>query len=236
MTGILIVIGFFFALFIGSRLGKRSVAHDCQDYGGFTYGDYFYECIVRPIDEPEYGLPDAIAEHSKADINPFAENTLDKVKFLKQSTKDSLAKGESSGLAIFPDGMFTDQKEEHDCLHCQSDANELSRRMILCKDCGNKRCPKAQNHRFNCTGSNVIGQIGNVDSTADQKRLDGSSIVHQTVLHDIGASSYQANTFKSDSTYKDEPRCSGPSIDSGSNSSSDSYSSCDSSSSSSYSD
>ena len=33
-------------------------------------------------------------------------------------------------------------------------------RMILCPDCGNKRCPRAQDHRNECTGSNEPGQIG----------------------------------------------------------------------------
>ena len=35
-------------------------------------------------------------------------------------------------------------------------------RMILCPECGNKRCPKASNHRYQCTGSNEIGQKGSI--------------------------------------------------------------------------
>lgn len=31
-------------------------------------------------------------------------------------------------------------------------------RMVLCPDCGNKRCPKATDHRNACTGSNAPGQ------------------------------------------------------------------------------
>jgi hypothetical protein len=33
-------------------------------------------------------------------------------------------------------------------------------RMVLCPDCGNKRCPKANDHRHACTGSNEPGQPG----------------------------------------------------------------------------
>lgn len=33
-------------------------------------------------------------------------------------------------------------------------------RMILCPDCGNKRCPKATDHLLECTGSNEPGQLG----------------------------------------------------------------------------
>lgn len=35
-------------------------------------------------------------------------------------------------------------------------------KMILCPDCGNKRCPKASNHELRCTGSNEPGQAGSV--------------------------------------------------------------------------
>lgn len=33
-------------------------------------------------------------------------------------------------------------------------------RMILCPDCGNKRCPKANHHDNPCTNSNDTGQTG----------------------------------------------------------------------------
>jgi hypothetical protein len=36
----------------------------------------------------------------------------------------------------------------------------LATRMILCPSCGNKRCPKATDHRLECTGSNEPGQKG----------------------------------------------------------------------------
>jgi hypothetical protein len=35
-------------------------------------------------------------------------------------------------------------------------------RMILCPDCGNKRCPKASDHELACTNSNAPGQPGSV--------------------------------------------------------------------------
>ena len=36
----------------------------------------------------------------------------------------------------------------------------LLTRMVLCIICGNKRCPKATNHRLECTNSNELGQEG----------------------------------------------------------------------------
>lgn len=35
--------------------------------------------------------------------------------------------------------------------------------MIVCGDCGNNRCPKAAYHRFKCTRSNVLGQMGELE-------------------------------------------------------------------------
>ena len=33
---------------------------------------------------------------------------------------------------------------------------------IVCQVCGNKRCPKATDHRLECSGSNRPGQIGSL--------------------------------------------------------------------------
>jgi hypothetical protein len=41
-----------------------------------------------------------------------------------------------------------------------------STRMILCPECGNKRCPKATDHHLTCTGSNESGQPGSVFGVA----------------------------------------------------------------------
>ena len=34
--------------------------------------------------------------------------------------------------------------------------------MIVCPKCGNKRCPRATDHRYECTGSNDPGQEGSI--------------------------------------------------------------------------
>lgn len=34
--------------------------------------------------------------------------------------------------------------------------------MIVCPECGNKRCPKATDHNFKCSGSNEPGQAGSI--------------------------------------------------------------------------
>ena len=37
-----------------------------------------------------------------------------------------------------------------------------STRMIVCNQCGNKRCPHASDHKLDCTGSNESGQVGSI--------------------------------------------------------------------------
>lgn len=46
-------------------------------------------------------------------------------------------------------------------------------RMIVCPTCGNKRCPKASDHRLDCTGSNETGQPGSVYTTPPQRQWVG---------------------------------------------------------------
>lgn len=60
--------------------------------------------------------------------------------------------------------MFTEKDyAKYDCEQCRSDANAMRTYMILCPDCGNKRCPKAENHIMKCTKSNDVGQIGEIE-------------------------------------------------------------------------
>jgi Zn finger protein HypA/HybF involved in hydrogenase expression len=63
-------------------------------------------------------------------------------------------------------GTFMEIQRTHDdltrcwCHACNKDAGSYRQRMILCPTCGNKRCPKANDHTNACTGSNEPGQPG----------------------------------------------------------------------------
>lgn len=46
-------------------------------------------------------------------------------------------------------------------------------RFVVCPDCGNKRCPRANDHRNACTGSNEPGQKGSAYPAAPQEVPDG---------------------------------------------------------------
>ena len=54
---------------------------------------------------------------------------------------------------------------DYDCHRCFREIGRgvsLMTKMILCPSCGNKRCPKASDHRLDCTGSNEPGQQGSI--------------------------------------------------------------------------
>lgn len=37
---------------------------------------------------------------------------------------------------------------------------------VVCQKCGNKRCPKADDHNMKCTNSNELNQISEPETTA----------------------------------------------------------------------
>lgn len=60
---------------------------------------------------------------------------------------------------------LTIEPGDADCQRCNADrpfAERMLRGMIVCPECGNKRCPKASDHTLACTGSNEPGQPGSV--------------------------------------------------------------------------
>ena len=48
-------------------------------------------------------------------------------------------------------------------------------RMILCFECGNKRCPKATSHELPCTNSNEPNQAGSIYTSTPQRTWVGLS-------------------------------------------------------------
>ena len=61
------------------------------------------------------------------------------------------------------------KRQHDDCYRCWDERTKdadmltrLSRPMFLCPTCGNKRCPKASDHRLVCSGINATGQKGSI--------------------------------------------------------------------------
>lgn len=62
-----------------------------------------------------------------------------------------------------------------DCQHCQDKspyATAGTRVMIVCQKCGNKRCPKAIWHGYECTDSNEPGQQARVEKSIKPERKE----------------------------------------------------------------
>lgn len=49
-------------------------------------------------------------------------------------------------------------------------------RFVVCPDCGNKRCPHANDHRNDCTGSNDPGQAGSAYPAAPQQEVTSARV------------------------------------------------------------
>lgn len=65
------------------------------------------------------------------------------------------------------DGKSKPSSSCYGCSVCNAKENtRLNRMMVLCPSCGNKRCPRASDHRFACTGSNDPGQDGSFYGTS----------------------------------------------------------------------
>ncbi|MEP8872514.1 hypothetical protein ABKV76_12375 [Enterobacter hormaechei] len=56
------------------------------------------------------------------------------------------------------------------CLTCRP-VTFTDSRFVVCPECGNKRCPHANDHRNACTGSNEPGQEGSAYPAAPQQEV-----------------------------------------------------------------
>jgi len=84
------------------------------------------------------------------------QNLLDNKQAIK-SLRQAIEQAEKQELVAF----------RYCCHSCfKANGGMMLDRMILCPECGNKRCPKASDHNFSCTGSNEPGQIGSIYSVS----------------------------------------------------------------------
>jgi hypothetical protein len=121
----------------------ESVSDDAKtNFLGFVHR-YLYSNRLRE------GICKIIARKAMLSIQPpfMVIDTKDMAPSYKQALIDSFKGNKKDILPTF-----------YDCNQCQKDLKLPVTRMLLCPDCGNKRCPQAINHRFKCTGSNEPDQ------------------------------------------------------------------------------
>ena len=65
--------------------------------------------------------------------------------------------------------VIADSSQDSCCWNCATQIRRATR-MIVCPNCGNKRCPRATDHNLDCTNSNDPDQPGSRYATADSKQ------------------------------------------------------------------
>lgn len=166
---------------LGYFLCQYMIVHECFAHGRFKVLGVTFSCSRHIGCEGDKGVPEAILEHEEQQKEKYkdsveqayaiAPSALDKVKWLDPKTKDDLLgigkKQATMGEEAYRLNIVGKELKGHDCLQCFKDAGDTPRIMILCSTCGNKRCPKAQDHRYKCTASNEPDQVGQFEDVAD---------------------------------------------------------------------
>ncbi|HFT7475045.1 TPA: DUF551 domain-containing protein [Klebsiella pneumoniae] len=133
------------------------------------------------IAQPAPVVPDA-ATAIRACLSEFPESARDIVEecadiaenacraaMLAAAPHDTPALNSVQSVVTVPGKLIpvSEQKPDCWCLTCRPVVlNDM--RFVVCPDCGNKRCPRANDHRNACTGSNEPGQEGSAYPAAPQ--------------------------------------------------------------------
>ena len=115
---------------------------------------------------------DGILEDAENRRDPDVVDLVTEVRFLRERVAtlegeiDDLANGPYQPVEVVMERLRAlldvqgDSREHGCCIRCReqgendnsylSNARLLSRRMSVCRNCGNKRCPQARDHRLSC--------------------------------------------------------------------------------------
>lgn len=115
--------------------------------------------------QPAPVVPDAAAVYAQLSDHEKWSTSLENVNHVLNACRSAMlaAAPQSPGSepATVPGKWIpvSEQKPDCWCLTCRPvTLNDM--RFVVCPDCGNKRCPRANDHRNACTGSNEPGQEG----------------------------------------------------------------------------
>ena len=166
---------------LGYYLCQYIIVHECFAHGRFKAQGVSFNCSRHIEYEGDKGVPEAILEHEERQTEKYkdsveqayaiAPSALDKLKWIAPNVKRDLLgmrkKLATMGEEAYRLNIVGEELKGHDCLQCFEDAGDRPRIMILCPTCGNKRCPKAENHRYKCTASNEPDQVGQFEDMVD---------------------------------------------------------------------
>lgn len=141
----------------------EGITIECSEYPDRVRyeADRMLHLIGELADEPDILSYDADAHSGYVELVTTAYKLRDAVETIR-----------NSGIAIDAEKILaeSDALNTPDCW-CRTcrpvKLNDM--RFVVCPDCGNKRCPKANNHRNACTGSNEPGQEGSAYPAAPKQ-------------------------------------------------------------------
>lgn len=120
----------------------------------------------------------AMVDHS-GDSNNMVEPVTTACKL-----RDAVEIIRNSGIAIDAEKIFAERDALNApdcwCRTCRPVTFSDSR-FVVCPECGNKRCPHANDHRNACTGSNEPGQEGSAYPAAPQQEVESQIRKGKTV-------------------------------------------------------
>ena len=153
--------------------GETSFTFDAVEARDFIDGDWlcqeyvelerFQEAITNHTEDKL-----AMVDHS-GDSNNMVEPVTTACKL-----RDAVDTIRNSGIAIDGEKIFAERDALNApdcwCRTCRP-ITLTDMRFVVCPECGNKRCPHANDHRNACTGSNEPGQEGSAYPAAPQQEV-----------------------------------------------------------------
>ena len=147
----------------------------------FPLGTKFYTAPPAPVSVPAAMEIDddfdSAFEHGKAvGWNAYRAAMLQGAKPVTTAYKlrDAVETIRNSGIEIDAEKIFAERDALNApdcwCRTCRP-VTISDMRFVVCPECGNKRCPHANDHRNACTGSNEPGQEGSAYPAAPQQEV-----------------------------------------------------------------
>ncbi|HGH4633326.1 TPA: hypothetical protein ACJIWZ_004641 [Enterobacter kobei] len=158
------------------------IAADGQaDWENFKDGTRLYTATPAPVSVPAAMEMeddfDSAFEHGKAvGWNAYRAAMLQGAKPVTTAYKlrDAVETIRNSGIEIDAEKIFAERDALNApdcwCRTCRP-VTISDMRFVVCPECGNKRCPHANDHRNACTGSNEPGQEGSAYPAAPQQEV-----------------------------------------------------------------